>query len=185
MKMLIRALTLIFVYSMVGLQSSFAQSDSEGTNALIDIKSDFDLLKLLGFVAIVLSVALGLALFAYRHKRLMQYDSLMGLVTAVIIAPILLFSFTSVVLSTNSAACLTMSVSSGAEAQPLDTACGSSRESAANMIGATSLWHSVTGGDGVIAPLSAGIVKFLMYLSVLLGALILYLLLRPILKRFI
>ena len=186
--MLYRAVYVIILCSLFGLQNIFAQSDPAGDAALIDLKSEFDLLKILGLMAIAISVAAGLALFAYRHKRLMQYDALIGLVVAVILAPLLLFSFNSVALTANGNSCLSMAVASGADAQPVDAVCGASRDSAANMIGATSLWRTVMGEkivDGMVAPLSAGIVKILMYLSVILGTLILYLLIRPLLKRFI
>ncbi len=186
--MLYRIFSIIGLYSLFGLQNAIAQNDPAGDAALIALKSEFDLLKILGLVAIAISVGAGLALFAYRHKRLMQYDALIGLVLAVILAPLLLFSFNSVALSANGSSCLSMAVSSGADAQPVDAACGSSRETAANMIGATSLWRTVMGEtivDGMVAPLSSGIVKLLMYLSVILGAVILYLVIRPLLKRFI
>jgi len=186
LKMLYRAVYVIILCSLFGLQNIFAQSDPAGD--AVALKSEFDLLKILGLMAIAISVAAGLALFAYRHKRLMRYDALIGLIWAIILAPLLLLSFNSVALSANGSACLSMAVSSGADAQPIDAACGSSRETAANMIGATSLWRTMMGEtivDGMVAPLSAGIVKILMYLSVILGTLILYLLIRPLLKRFI
>lgn len=187
MKTSLRALQIFAVSAYMGLQSAIAQTDpGAGDAALVILKTDFDLLKLLGLFGIAVSVALGLALFAYRHKRLMRYDALLGLLLTVVLAPLLFFVFSQIALGPESNACFSAAIASGAEAVPFDAACGSAREGAANMVGMKSLWRSVMGEtvvNGMVAPLGAAAVKFLMYLSVLLGAMILYLLIRPILKR--
>lgn len=189
MKKLLRVLGTFAVSTYMGLQSAVAQSDpGAGDAALATLKSDFDLLKLLALFGIAVSVTLGLALFAYRHKRLMTYDALVGLLMTVVLAPLLFFAFSQIALGPESNACFSAAIASGAEAVPFDAACSSAREGAANMVGMKSLWRSVMGEtvlNGMIAPLSAAAVKFLMYLSVLLGAVILYLVIRPILKRII
>jgi hypothetical protein len=188
MKHSLRALGIFAVCTYVGLHSAISQTDSVAADALVlaSLKSDFDLLKLLGLCGIALSVALGLALFAYRHKRLMQYDALFGLLLTIVLAPLLFFVFSQIALGPDSNACFSAAIASGAEAVPFDAACGSAREGAANMVGMKSLWRSVMGEtvvNGMVAPLGAAAVKFLMYLSVLLGAVILYLVIRPVLKR--
>ena len=187
MKLSFRALGIFVASSYVGLQNAVAQTDQgTGDAALVVLKSDFDLLKLLGLVGIAVSVALGLALYTYRHKRLMQYDALFGLLLTAILAPVLFFIFSQVALGAESSACFSAAIAAGAEAVPFDAACGSAREAAANMVGMKSLWRSVMGEsveNGMVAPLGAVLVKFLMYLSVLLASVILYLVIRPVLKR--
>lgn len=156
-----------------------------GDAALASLKSDFDLLKILGLVGIVVAVVLGLGLYAYRHRRLMQYDAVLGLLLAVLVAPVLFAGFTQI-LGAESRACFSATVAGGADAVPFDSACASAREGAANMIGLKSLWRTVMGEsivNGMIASLGAGVVKLLMYLSVTVGAALLYLLVRPVLKR--
>lgn len=192
----LRAIGVLAVASLVNLQFSIAQTTTtqpetiggasdESDVALAVIKSDFDLLKILGITAIVVSVAVGLALYAYRHKRLMQYDAIFGLLLTVVGAPILFFTFTYI-LGPESRACFSAAVAAGADAVPFDSACSAARESAANMIGLKSLWRMIMGEtivNGLIAPLAAGAVKFLMYLSVVLGAALTYLAIRPVLKK--
>lgn len=187
MKNLLRALGTFAVSTYMGLQSAVAQTDpGAGDAALATLKSDFDLLKLLGLFGIAISVAMGLALFVYRHKRLMQYDALLGLLLTAVLAPVLFFVFSQIALGPESNACFSAAIASGAEAVPFDAACGSAREGAANMVGMMSLWRVVMGEtvvNGMVVPLGVAAVKFLMYMSVLLGAMILYLVIRPILKR--
>lgn len=161
-----------------------AASDA-GDAALASLKSDFDLLKILGLVGIVVAVVLGLALYTYRHRRLMQYDAVSGLLLTVLVAPALFVGFTQI-LGPESRACFSATVAGGADAVPFDSACASAREGAANLIGLKSLWRTAMGEsivNGMITSLGAGIVKLLMYLSVTVGAALLYLLIRPVLKR--
>jgi len=193
MKMSSRWLGVFAVSIWCGLHSALAQSevpvsaaDASMAASLAILKSDFDLLKLLGLFGIAVSVALGLAFFAYRHKRLMQYDAILGLMLTIVLAPFLFFVFSQVALGPESNACFSAAIASGAEAVPFDAACSSAREGAANMVGMASLWRSVMGEtivNGVVAPLGAAAVKFLIYLSVLLGSVVLYLAIRPVLKR--
>ena len=193
MRMSLRSLGMYVLATCNGLQRAVAQTEAPGSTAdaamtasLAILKSDFDLLKLLGLLGIVVSVALGLSFFVYRHKRLMQYDAVLGLMLTIVLSPLLFFVFSQIALGPESNACLSAAISSGADSVPFDVACGSAREAAANMVGMSSLWRSVMGEtiiNGVVAPLSASAVKFLMYLSVLLGSVIIYLAIRPILKR--
>ena len=193
MKISSRWLGVFAVSIWCGLQSAGAQievpastADTSMTASLAILKSEFDLLKLLGLFGIAVSVALGLAFFAYRHKRLMQYDAMLGLMLTIVLAPFLFFVFSQVALGPESNACFSAAIAAGAEAVPFDAACSSAREGAANMVGMASLWRSVMGEtivNGVVAPLGAAAVKFLIYLSVLLGSVVLYLAIRPVLKR--
>lgn len=154
--------------------------------ALAAFKSDFDLLKVLGLASIAIGVLVGLVFYAYRHKRLMQYDAVLGLALTLVVAPILFFLFTQV-LSSESRACFSAVVVAGADSLPFDAACSSAREGAANMIGLKSIWRMVMGEsivNGLVVPLAADSVKFLMYLSVIFGSALLYLVILPLLKKF-
>lgn len=197
MKYSLRSIGVLAASSLLNFQLVFAQTtatqpESGGSTSdtsdvtLAALQSDFDLLKILGIVAIVVSVAIGLAFYVYRHKRLMQYDAVFGLLLTVVLAPALFFAFTYI-LSSESRACFSAALAAGADAVPFDGMCSAARERAANMIGFKSLWRMIMGEtivNGLIAPLAAGAVKFLMYLSVVLGAALMYLAIRPVLKRF-
>ena len=156
-----------------------------GDAALIALKADFDLLRILGLVAIAIAVAAGLAFYRYRHRRLMPYDALFGLILTVALAPFLLFVF-SFSLGAEGSACLSALVASGADAVQFDSVCSTARESAANMIGFKSLWRLIFGEvivNGLVAPFAAGVVKLLMYTSTVVGSAALYSLIRPFLKN--
>lgn len=197
MKHFLRAIVVFSASSFLSLQLAMAQTAATQADsgpavsdvtdgALAALKSDFDLLKILGLVAIVVAVVSGLFMYVYRHKRLMQYDAVFGLVLTVVVAPVLLYLFTYL-LGSESKACFSATLAAGADAVPFDGMCSAARESAANMIGFKSLWRMIMGEavvNGMIAPLAAGAVKLLMYVSVVLGAALMYLAIRPILKRF-
>lgn len=194
MKYFVHAKDVLAALAFFGISSAFAQTIGSAAGklateasdaALVALKGDFDLLKILGLVGIAVAVTAGLAFYAYRHRRLMQYDAQFGLLLTVALAPLLLFVFTFV-LGAESHACLSAMVASGADAVQFDSVCGTARESAANMIGFTSLWRLIFGEvivNGLVAPFAAGIVKLLMYTSTVFGSAILYLVIRPFLKN--
>lgn len=149
------------------------------------VVADFKLLKILGFCAVALSVVVGLVVYSIRHRRLQKFDTVLAAIITTVLAPVLLFLATKV-LATDSAACLGMALSTGADASAFSDGCRTARESLANMFGLKSLWTMITGQtivNGVIVPLAAGLVKGLIYVSVTLAAPVIFLLLKPIIKR--
>jgi hypothetical protein len=158
---------------------------SEGADAdLLTLKSDFALLKILGLISVAAAASLGLAWYAVRHKRLQSFDTLGGIALAAIAAPIFLAAAT-MVLSTDSGACLGLSLGAGADSSAFFDACRAAREGMANMVGLKSAWSTVFGqtiSNGVVVAYSAAVIKALMYASVCIGAPLLFLLFKPLLK---
>jgi hypothetical protein len=149
------------------------------------LRSDFELLRVLGFVAAGLASACGLAWYALRHKRVQPHDTSGGLLISVILAPLLL-TFAIQLLSTDSAACLELTLGAGADLSSFFDACRAGRESVANLFGLKYLWATVFGqgvAAGVVVPFSAALVKVLMFTSVTLAAPVFFLLLKPLLRK--
>ena len=149
------------------------------------IKSEFDELRLWAWIVIFAAAAAGLAVYRYMHKRIMEYDSAAGLVTVLILAPILFWFAQMFVLATGSV-CLHMDIVVSTSPLPLDEVCRAGREHAANSVGLRSLWSLLSSQqaiEGVLAPIAPGVIKFLMYLSAIVGSSVLYLIFKPVIKR--
>lgn len=157
-----------------------------GDAALVSLKSEFDLLKMLGLGVIVVSATAGLATFGYMHKRLMKHDALVGFLVVLLITPFLFWTSSRLALSQDGAGCLSATLVSGSEARPFDDACRGARESAANMVGAKALWKMVMGESivsGLVVPMAAGGIMLLMYFSTLATATALYFIVKPFWKK--
>ena len=157
-----------------------------GDAALVGLKSEFDLLKILGVGVIVVGALAGLATFGYMHKRLMKRDALAGFLVVLLVTPLLFWTSTHLALSGEGTGCLSAGLLSGSEAKPFDDACRAGRESAANMVGAKTIWKMVMGESivsGLVVPMAAGAIKFLMYLSTLATASAAYLIVKPFWKK--
>lgn len=174
---------IFFVISLLIFQPVIAQVSSltpTDVKTLVALAADFDLLRMLGFVSIGVAVAAGLALYIYRHRRLMQYDALFGLLLTVSLAPMLFYVSTQF-LGDHSHTCLSMSVAVD-NVTKFDSDCATARESTANIIGLKTVWQLIFAGASE-AFLSAGVTQFLMYFSMIFGSAIPYLCIRPLLKR--
>ena len=148
------------------------------------LKSDFDLLKILGILAIVAAAAIGLGWYAIRHKRLQSFDTTGGIVLSFLLAPLFLMGAT-MALSTDASACLGLALGSGADASAFTDACRTAREATANLVGFRSIWSLVFGQNilnGVVVAYPASVIRALMYASVCIAAPLLFLIVKPALK---
>lgn len=148
------------------------------------LKSDFDLLKLLGILSIIAAAVVGLIWYAIRHKRLQSYDTSGGLILSLILAPVFLGAAT-IILSTDASACLGLALGSGADASAFTDACRTAREGTANLVGFRTIWSLLFGQNivnGVVVAYPASVIKALMYGSVCLAAPLLFTAIKPALK---
>ena len=146
--------------------------------------ADFRLLKILGYLSVGVAVAVGLVLYAIRHRRIQKYDTFFAVLAATLLAPLLLYA-ASKTLSTDASACLGVALGGGADASVFGDVCRSARESVANLFGFKSLWSLIAGRtveSGTALALPAGLVAALTYLSATVIAPLLVLLLKPLVK---
>lgn len=155
---------------------------SELSNAEIGtLHNDFSYLRWMGWAAIAVSVVLGLLVYGRLHSGHRPNDSLLGLVTVLVAAPLLL-TLATLTLSDIGSECLRAPLASASD--PFTGPCRDARESAANLVGMKAVWNQVVGQqiiDGVAMPLAASSVRILLYISSLLAAVVLYFLFkRPV-----
>lgn len=164
-------------------KNSQANQGRDLETEVIGLNSQFSLLKILGLVSILLAAIIGLSWYAYRHARLLSFDTSGGALLALVLGPIFLTLATQI-LSTDSSACLGLSISGDSSA--FADACRNAREGAANMIGLKSAWTAVFGqavAQGMAVAYTSTLVKSLMYASVTVGAPLLFLVLKPLVKK--
>lgn len=165
-----------------------APASASGSDAsdqdLQRVIADFRLLKILGYLSVGVAVAVGLVLYAIRHRRIQKYDTLFAVLAATLLAPLLMYA-ASKTLSTDASACLGVALGGGADASVFGDICRSARESVANLFGFTSLWTLIAGRtveSGIALALPASLVAALTYLSATVTAPLLVLLLKPLVK---
>lgn len=158
--------------SASGVDASMVDDSRE----LESVPAQLDLLRFLGWCTIVVATAAGLLVYSYLHRHYKPNDSLFGLITVVVVAPLLL-ALSMACMSPSTQNCLGRSLPSGADASTIDTSCRDARESAANLAGFKSAWTRVVGQQTTATgdvPIASSVVKLLMFLSVLLSSIVLY-----------
>ncbi len=153
---------------------------------LVEIKEHFDYLKIAGLAAIFVAAGLGLYVYGRMHRRAIPKAAAAGLAVVVVAAPMLFWVASYLLLTEGASLCLTEALARGANATPYDDVCRSARESVANLLGMKSAWGWVMGQqilNGVVVPISAGVIQRLMYVSILIGAVLLFFAFIPIVRK--
>lgn len=135
----------------------------------------FDNLKFLGYFVILGAAVLGAAIYYYRHKNFLPRDWSYSAMAAILLSGIMLWLLTAVILTPESATCLTGDLRIGVQAEAYDDACRAARENLANITGGQDVYRlfSSKTKDGIIVPISSAGVLFLSYFSVMFAALVL------------
>ncbi len=169
---------------------SFAQAtavDADAEQALIKIKSEFAALKLAAYSAVISAALIGLLVFFLRRRKLATYPRWWGL-GATTVSSVAIFVLLATVLgSAEGKACASAALEVGNAAKDYDDICRAARESLANTFGFASLFRKVfvSAGSAYVVPIAVGIVNFLTYLSVVVAAMILFLIGRPFIEKFL
>ena len=168
-----------------GVTQETAREGDQASQVIATIKSEFATLKLASYLAGAVAVAAGLGVFLFRRRRLMTFSKTSGAVTVGILSLVLLALLSSVLSSSEGAACASAVLEVGAKATDYDDVCRAAREAAANGFGFASGFRAmfIAAGSGYIVPIGTGVLKFLTYFSVLLVALIAFFVVQPLAER--
>ena len=163
--------------------TSSTQRDSDDSSLTIGIiVSEYGRLRLLAYVALVISVAVGLVVYVMRRRPKLTFAITAGVLAAVVAAVISFGLFSTVFVSAETATCAEAKLQSGRMAQRYDDACRDAREGAANAFGLVSLFRGtvMSTGPDTNLPMAGGVVKAISWISLLAACVILYYLLRPL-----
>ena len=167
------------------VQRTATPEADEVSEAIIRIKSEFATIELASYLSVIVASAVALGVFIYRRRRLMTFSKTSGAVTAVILSVGLFAILSSLLSSSESAACASAVLEVGAKATDYDDICRAAREASANAFGFASAFRAmfVPDGSGYIVPIGTAVLKFLTYFSVLLVALIVFFIVQPLAER--
>lgn len=161
--------------------SSIAIAEVPVETGIIDA---FRTLKVSTYVFILLAALIGAGVYTYRHKKILKFDKLFGLATALVLTIVLYEVGASQILDDTSKVCWIITDASDQLISP----CAQGRENLSNLIGMkslyTSIWPRQMLEQGIAEPIAPIAIKFMVYVSLLLSSLGLCALFQWISKKF-
>ncbi len=144
----------------------------------------FATLKMSTYVFTLLAALTGAGVYTYRHKKILKFDKLFGLATALVLTIILYQISASQILDDTSKVCWVITDASDELISP----CAQGRENLANLIGLKSLYTTISPRQmletGIAEPIGPIAIKFMIYVSLLLSSLGLCALFQWLSKKF-
>jgi len=176
-----RSLSQVLVSVSLMLVASMAFAEVPIETGIIDA---FATLKVSTYVIVFLSALIGAGVYTYRHKKILKFDRLLGLVTTLILTIVLYQGAASQILDETAKVCWVMTDANDQLISP----CAQGRESLANLIGLKSLYITISPRQildtGIAEPIGPIAIKFMIYFSVLLSSLGLCTLFQWLSKKF-
>lgn len=162
-----------------------ASTAGANSSSLSDIQSQFGALKLVAYVALGSGLVVGLLVFRKLRSGQIPLATTIGAACTAGVALLVFWLGSTFLLSADSAACGAALLETGSRAQLYDDLCREAREGAANAFGFVSAFRGLflSAGEGFVVPVAGAMVKLLAHVSLLLTALVLYLLLRLVVLR--
>lgn len=171
--------TSMLIVSALVTNMAFAEVPVE--TGIIDA---FATLKVSTYVIIFLSALIGAGVYTYRHKKILKFDRLFGLLTALVLTIVLYQGAASQILDDTSKVCWVMTDASDQLISP----CAQGRESLANLMGLKSIYTTISPRQiletGIAEPIGPIAIKFMIYVSLLLSSLGLCTLFQWLSKKF-
>lgn len=144
----------------------------------------FATLKISTYVIVFLSALIGAGVYTYRHKKILKFDKLFGLSTALVLTIVLYQISASQILDDTSKVCWVITDASDQLISP----CAQGRENLANLIAFKSLYTTISPRQmleqGIAEPIGPVAIKFMIYVSLLLSSLGLCALFQWLSKKF-
>lgn len=170
---------LVVVSMLLVTGAAFAEVPIE--TGIIDA---FATLKVSTYVIVFLSALIGAGVYTYRHKKILKFDKLFGLSTALVLTIFLYQICASQILDDTSKVCWVITDASDELISP----CAQGRENLANLIGLKSLYTSISPRQmletGIAEPIGPVAIKFMIYVSLILSSLGLCALFQWLSKKF-
>ena len=160
---------------------ALAQQADMSTSAI----DNFNLLKWSSYGAVVIAAIIGASVFRYMHKRFMQYDRWVGALISLFSVILLYWGAKSFALGYhgNTDFCLNNLSTTDEMLGP----CVQGREALADMFGFKSIyvhfWPREILEQGIAMPLSLNMLNLMIYGSLVVGALVAYLVFKPIAQK--
>jgi len=176
-------LSLIVCLWLLFMSSCALAQQVDMSSSAID---NFNLLKMLSYVAVGIAAIIGASVFRYMHKRFMQYDHWIGAVFSLVSVILLYLGAKSFALKHNGNTDFCLNNLSTTD-EMLDP-CVQGREALADILGFKSIyvhfWPKEILEQGGIAPISLNMINFMIYASFIVGTLVAYyLIFKPIAQK--